>query len=223
MSRPVNADSDKTRNRILESATVLFAERGVGQTSVRDVASKANVSLAMVSHYFGGKDGLYDACVEAMFAELSSMREILATELELDAETSAPLEELFVLAVHVMFRFACDHRTAVRLLIRDAVSSGEVSPTGRKMLLETMSLITHALSKRIGRPANELRLPLQSIVFLIARYAAQAENELCVVAGFSTKEKEKARAAVEAHLARVALGLLGMNAGSTSRSKKKGT
>ena len=222
MSRPIHADADQTRNRILESATVLFAERGVGQTSVRDIAGKANVSLAMVSHYFGGKDGLYDACVQAMFAELGSMREILATELELDSEKSAPLGELFVLAVHVMFRFACDHRTAIRLLIRDAVSTGEVSPTGRKMLLETMKMITEALSMRIGRPANELRLPLQSIVFLIARYAAQAESELCIVAGFPVKEKEKARAAVEAHLVEVALGLLGMNA-SPKLAKKKGS
>ncbi|MGH7284725.1 MAG: TetR/AcrR family transcriptional regulator [Polyangiaceae bacterium] len=222
MSRPVNADADKTRNRILESATVLFAERGVGSTSVRDVASKANVSLAMVSHYFGGKGGLYDACVEAMFAELSSMREILAIELELDSEKSAPLEELFALAVHVMFRFACDHRTAVRLLIRDAVSTGEVSPTGRKMLLETMKMITDALALRLGRPAIELRLPLQSIVFLIARYAAQAEGELCVVAGFSAREKEKARAAVEAHLVEVALGLLGMNVTRRVTTRKRG-
>jgi len=70
MSRPVNADADATRQRMLEAAVQLFAERGLGSTSIRDVAGAAGVSLAMVHHYFGSKDDLYDACIDATYAEL---------------------------------------------------------------------------------------------------------------------------------------------------------
>ncbi|HEX7667627.1 MAG TPA: TetR family transcriptional regulator, partial [Polyangiaceae bacterium] len=212
MARPVNADADKTKTRILDSATLLFAERGLGSTSVRDVAGAANVSLAMVNHYFGSKDGLYDACISAMFDELRLMQHVLAEQVTLDA----PVDELVSHAVRAMFAYACDYRTAVRLLVRDAASSGEVSPRGRGILLDMLYTVTNGLGARLGRAPDELRLPLQSIVFLVARYAAQAENELCLVAGMPAKEKARAKAAVEAHLVDVAYGLLGVN-----DSKKK--
>jgi AcrR family transcriptional regulator len=204
MRRPVNADAEKTRGRILDSAALLFAEHGVGSTSVRDVASAAHVSLGMVNHYFGSKDGLYDACIEAMFTELGEMKNVLAEELV----TETNLNDLFARAVRTCFQFARAHRTAVRLLVRAAVSTGELYPRGRTLLLETMELVSTAIAGRIGRPAADLRLPLQSLVFLIARYAAQAESELLLVVGLpasaGTKRKQEALAKVEDHLVHVA-------------------
>jgi AcrR family transcriptional regulator len=209
MGRPINADADATRGRILDSAVLLFAEHGVGSTSVRDVAGAANVSLGMVNHYFGSKDGLYDACIEAMFTELGEMKSVLTKELATDIH----LDELFSRAVRTCFQFACAHRTAVRLLVRAAVSTGELYPRGRTLLLETMTLVSMAIGERIERRAEDLRLPLQSLVFLIARYAAQAESELFLVVGAtgkSAKDKAHALAKVEAHLVHVALELFGI-------------
>jgi AcrR family transcriptional regulator len=203
MGRPVNADADKTRGRILDSAALLFAEHGVGSTSVRDVAGAAHVSLGMVNHYFGSKDGLYDACIEAMFSELGEMKSVLAKELA--AETN--LNELFARAIRGCFRFACAHRTAVRLLVRAAVSTGELYPRGRTLLLDTMDLVSTAIASRIDRRAADLRLPLQSLVFLVARYAAQAESELLLVVGSTNKNKPEALAKVEDHLVQIALEL----------------
>lgn len=207
MGRPANADADKTRGRILDSAALLFAEHGVGSTSVRDVAGAASVSLGMVNHYFGSKDGLYDACIEAMFTELGEMKNVLAREL-----TDTPLNALFERAIRTCFRFACAHRTAVRLLVRAAVSTGELYPRGRALLLEVMELVSTTASQHLGRPAADLRLPLQSLVFLVARYAAQAENELMLVVGSGAKTKTEALAKVEDHLVVVALNLLSIPA-----------
>ena len=47
--------------QIMEMAEVLFAEKGFNGTSVRDIAEKANVNLAMISYYFGSKDKLLEA------------------------------------------------------------------------------------------------------------------------------------------------------------------
>src|SRR5260221_13397069 len=47
MARPPNADADATRRRILQSAITLFSDRGIGETSVRDVVAASGVSLAM--------------------------------------------------------------------------------------------------------------------------------------------------------------------------------
>jgi len=207
MARPVNADADATRQRMLGAAVQLFAERGLGSTSVRDVAGAAGVSLAMVHHYFGSKDELYDACIDATYAELSAMKGALALELA----STAPLEDLFARAVVTSFRFAREHRTAVRLLVRAAVSSGELHPRGRKLLLEALDVVSTAVGVRLERPPSELRLPLQSVVFLVARYAAQDERETAAVVGVPVREKHRAREAVEAHLVRVALDLFGLS------------
>jgi AcrR family transcriptional regulator len=215
MARPVNADADATKKRILESAVTLFAERGMGSTSVRDVAGAAGVSLAMVSHYFGGKDALYDACVDAMYAELSAMSGALSAELASDAS----LEELFARAVVASYRFAREHRRAVRLLIQAAASSGELNPRGRELLLGALDVVAGAVGARVGRPPRELRLPLQSVVFLVARYAAQDEGELADVVGVPPREKHRAQAAVEAHLVRVAVDLFGLG----EKKKKRGS
>lgn len=45
----------------METAEILFAEKGFNGTSVRDIAEKANVNLAMISYYFGSKDKLLEA------------------------------------------------------------------------------------------------------------------------------------------------------------------
>ena len=47
--------------QIMETAETLFAEKGFNGTSVRDIAEKANVNLAMISYYFGSKDKLLEA------------------------------------------------------------------------------------------------------------------------------------------------------------------
>lgn len=49
---------ERTRQRILQSALQLFAERGFARTSLRDVAAHAEITHAGLLHYFEGKDDL---------------------------------------------------------------------------------------------------------------------------------------------------------------------
>ncbi len=52
------------RAHILSVAEELFAENGFDGTSVRDIAQRANVNLAMISYYFGSKEKLLEALIE---------------------------------------------------------------------------------------------------------------------------------------------------------------
>ncbi|WP_226667010.1 forespore capture DNA-binding protein RefZ [Metabacillus litoralis] len=52
-----------TRQRILNSAIELFNSKGFTGTSVREIASKANVNVAHISYYFKGKGGLLEFLV----------------------------------------------------------------------------------------------------------------------------------------------------------------
>ncbi len=47
-----------TRERILDAASEMFAERGVEAVSLRELTVKAGVNLAAVHYHFGSKEGL---------------------------------------------------------------------------------------------------------------------------------------------------------------------
>jgi AcrR family transcriptional regulator len=54
-----------TREAILQAAREAFAERGYDQASIRTIATSAGVDPALVHHYFGTKEQLFLATVEA--------------------------------------------------------------------------------------------------------------------------------------------------------------
>ena len=45
-----------TVDRILDTAEVLFAQKGFAETSLRAITSKAGVNLAAVNYHFGSKE-----------------------------------------------------------------------------------------------------------------------------------------------------------------------
>lgn len=57
------AGGSDARERILASARELFARNGIGNTSIRAVATAAGVDSALVHHYFGTKEKLFAAAV----------------------------------------------------------------------------------------------------------------------------------------------------------------
>ncbi len=58
----------KTRDKILQAALDLFAEKGYQATTLRDIASAADVSLGLTYRYFAAKEqlivALYDRCAD---------------------------------------------------------------------------------------------------------------------------------------------------------------
>ncbi|MEV6636510.1 helix-turn-helix domain-containing protein [Actinoplanes sp. NPDC051470] len=65
------------RARIRDAAIELFAERGVGPATIRDIAERAGVSSGLLRHHFGSKDGLREACDEYAMAKMAELRERL--------------------------------------------------------------------------------------------------------------------------------------------------
>ncbi|GAA2899861.1 TetR/AcrR family transcriptional regulator [Streptosporangium fragile] len=61
-SRDRQFDDLTARARIRDVALARFAEHGVKATRLQDIARDAGVSVGLVQHHFGTKDGLRDAC-----------------------------------------------------------------------------------------------------------------------------------------------------------------
>src|SRR5258708_36077338 len=76
--------SEHTRGAILAAAERLYADRGFGDVTLRDIVAAADVNLAAVNYHFGSKDEL--------IAELFVTRSI-ATNRERLNELKAAEEE----------------------------------------------------------------------------------------------------------------------------------
>lgn len=60
------AKGEAARQRILESALAAFGEGGFKGATTRQIAEAAGVNLPALKYYFGGKEGLYLACADAI-------------------------------------------------------------------------------------------------------------------------------------------------------------
>ncbi|MEM9640828.1 MAG: TetR family transcriptional regulator [Pseudomonadota bacterium] len=55
-----------TKQKLLQAARRQFWTRGYSNVSVRDITGEAGVDAALVSRYFGSKQGLFEATLEAL-------------------------------------------------------------------------------------------------------------------------------------------------------------
>lgn len=97
------------RQKLIDSATPLFAWKGYAGVSIRELAKAADVNSAMISYYFGGKEGLYAAVLDLHLAHLLSVIEGAFSSSEQPEERVAA----FIKAISNMHQ---EHPTLLRLM-----------------------------------------------------------------------------------------------------------
>ena len=84
-------DPQRTRRRILEAAIAEFARYGLGGARIDRIARRARANKRMLYYYFGGKDALFLAALEARYAHIREAERALQLE---HLEPRAALERL---------------------------------------------------------------------------------------------------------------------------------
>jgi len=76
-----------TQDKIIQTATRLFLEKGYDRTSVRDIASKAKINVSLMNYYFRSKELLFETIIDILIGKASaSLKEILNAPLELNTK-----------------------------------------------------------------------------------------------------------------------------------------
>ncbi len=57
-------DAQRTREALLDAAQAEFAAKGLAGARVSEIAARAGVNKQLISYYFGGKEGLYQAIID---------------------------------------------------------------------------------------------------------------------------------------------------------------
>jgi len=138
-----------TRDAILAVARRRFASRGYDATSVRDIATSANVDPALVIHYFGTKEGLF-AAATGLPDELPVLLESLAI---------LPLHDFAPALVRAYLQLidSDGSRNAILALVRSAVSNDKAAATLREFL--TAQLLP-VIGRLTPHPDAQLRASL---------------------------------------------------------------
>ena len=71
--RPKKKANRDTRNDLLQAAFKLFSKRGFRQVNLTDIADRAGVSIGLIRHYYGSKEGLIDECTKVVMKRLQKI------------------------------------------------------------------------------------------------------------------------------------------------------
>jgi AcrR family transcriptional regulator len=149
--------SDQTRSAILAAAERLYADRGFGDVTLRDIVAEANVNLAAVNYHFGSKDEL----IAELFVtrSIQTNRERL-NELKAAEEKGggrASIEEILRALVGPTLRGCLgpdrEGSTAARFMIRASIES--VPPIRRIKNREIDHLRKFAAAMRRALPGRD--------------------------------------------------------------------
>ncbi len=124
------------REKIILSATELFSIQGFEGTSVRQIATDAEVNVAMINYYFGSKEKLFESVVEYRAAFLKGVFQDLIENTKL-----TPIEKIDIIIDqtierkfsnskfhHLLHReLSLEHRPQMRDAISDILLKNMVS------------------------------------------------------------------------------------------------
>ncbi len=117
-TRGSRADGERTRARILDEALPLFADHGFAGTSIRMVATAAEVNVATLAYHFTDKQGLYDTVITRLHRDLA-----VHAPTSLQGNTPAELVDDLIATAWV---FCCAHRNHIRMTVRHVLDRGQL-------------------------------------------------------------------------------------------------
>ncbi|MBI5503916.1 MAG: TetR/AcrR family transcriptional regulator [Deltaproteobacteria bacterium] len=170
MSTAANSDVKSTRQRILDSAEHLFADKGLAGTAVRDIAAGVGLNAASLYNHFAGKEELYEAVLErGLRPILELVSELVSEESPADADERA----LDRVVLHL-----AQHPNLAKLVQYEALAGGErLVRIGGRWLEPIYSRGLEALSKSKAEERwtpEELPLLLVAFQNLVLGYFAMA-------------------------------------------------
>ena len=186
-------ESDTTRERIVEAAGEIFAERGFDGTTVRDICQRAEANVAAVNYYFGDKQRLY---VEAVVrAHRWRMEQAKLPDWTDDTRAEKKLAD-FVLTFVRRIRTGPENTWHTRLIMREMMNPrdacAELVQSSIRPQFEILQSILRELLPRTFSE-DQLRLTAFSIVgqCLFYHFADPVVRNLLSADEYSSCDVEK--------------------------------
>ncbi|KAA8733229.1 transcriptional regulator BetI [Acinetobacter qingfengensis] len=110
MKKRIVKPEHERREEIINAAFAVIYEVGLSNTTIAQIAKKAQVSTGIVSHYFGDKQGLMTTCMREMLKRLYQITQ------QYKSEVNDPQPEHYIKAiVNANFDLSQVNKTAMRV------------------------------------------------------------------------------------------------------------
>jgi TetR/AcrR family transcriptional regulator, fatty acid metabolism regulator protein len=155
-----------TPDKILKAARELFEEKGFDFTTVRDIAKKAEVNVALINYHFGSKELLLSTLVE----EMANATHIKLSDIK--KSTSNPTEKL-ELVIDLLIDKVFDNKKWYHMLHREISTiqrpelKEEISKKLRRNRTELRHIIEEGQQKKIFREDIDIDLTLSTLFGLL--------------------------------------------------------
>ena len=131
---PYERAPERRRQELVDAALDEFSTKGFGGARVDAIVARTNSNKAMVYHYFGSKEGLYLAALEAVYAD------IRAQETLIDFEQMSPDAALACLT-EFTFQYYLDHPAFVRMINNENLHQAQYLKRSRSIAAANSSII----------------------------------------------------------------------------------
>lgn len=150
MNGPTKRELQKQerRNQLLDVARKLFAEKGLENTTIKDIADAADVAQGLLYHYFRSKDDVFWAIV-ARDNPFPIMSELIGSA------GNRPAREVLVEAGLRVYEVFNERSELFRITVREFTTRPEMRQAFKMVQAVALGLITRYLEARIA--AGELR------------------------------------------------------------------
>jgi AcrR family transcriptional regulator len=146
-TRRKRADGELSRERILDAATEIAAERGYEGTSIALVSAKCGLPASSIYWHFKNKDDLIAAVIERSFADWLKAWQV--------PDDGAPLDRLSGFAMRIA-KALLDSPDFIRLGLMLALERRPVEPRARAMFLQARAQTYDQLAKTMREFTPEL-------------------------------------------------------------------
>ena len=136
-----------SREKLIKAGRAEFAQNGFAGARTERICARAKSNPRMISHYFGGKSGLYLAVLEEALGDLRRQ------ELKIDVEHLDPVEGLMQLFDFMNSHFAKD-RELVRLLSGENILKAKTLKTSKRVA-GMASPVLQAISRLLERGESD--------------------------------------------------------------------
>lgn len=111
----VDMELTEKQLQIMDDALDIFANKGFEKATVRDIAQKANVNIAMISYYFGSKDNLLEVLFQYHMGKMNlKMASIISSKTLNSFEKVNSLIDNYINAI-------LENRNFFKLMIREGI------------------------------------------------------------------------------------------------------
>jgi AcrR family transcriptional regulator len=149
------------REKLLEAATEVFAERGYEGARVEQIADVAQVSPGLLYRHFEGKQELYEELL------LLANRQLLE-HLAQAAAPNLPTDQRVLRGLDAFFGFVESHRNLWRLIMKDVVEP-EIAAIREDVVRRSVSLVATLAAQEQdfgGTQPHERELEMVSVMLV---------------------------------------------------------